>query len=429
MIRSFYIDNFKSLVNFRLPPAPHALGPFVCLVGLNGAGKSTVLQALDFVAHVAQGKVQQWLDQRDWKKGDLTSRFLSRQLIRFRLEFEFSSASELASTGKEWELGPVVWEGSFNPSLMRCTSETVSIGDRVLLRSADQMMTVQPLSNPHGKSASIEVFNLKTLKFEGSALSLLKAGSSAFGIWALMDALAEFRSLDMLSPQSMRRRAKDADDLGTGGERLSAYLHNLPREARERLIGGLQTFYPHLHGYTTQSLRSGWKDLRIEESFRDAQGRPIQTTARHVNDGLLRVLAILSQVDLARRGTVLERAGMLSGSRAGTTVFFDEIENGINPELVEKLVNHLLHAGPQVFVTTHSPLILNYLPDDVARQAVMLLYRNEQGHTQAARLFDLPSMQDKLGLLGPGEAYVDTDLNALPLEAQRLAQQPSEASA
>ena len=46
MIRSLYIDNFKSLVDFRLPMAPHALGRFVCLVGLNGAGKSTLAARL-----------------------------------------------------------------------------------------------------------------------------------------------------------------------------------------------------------------------------------------------------------------------------------------------------------------------------------------------------------------------------------------------
>jgi AAA15 family ATPase/GTPase len=117
MIRSFYIDNFKSLVNFRLPPAPHALGPFVCLVGLNGAGKSTVLQALDFVAHLAQGKVQQWLDQREWKKGDLTSRFLSRQLIRFRLEFEFSSASAVGQCREGMGAGTCRLGGKLQPVL------------------------------------------------------------------------------------------------------------------------------------------------------------------------------------------------------------------------------------------------------------------------------------------------------------------------
>jgi predicted ATPase len=39
------VDNFKSLVDFQLQ-----LAPFTCLIGLNGAGKSTVLQALDFAS-------------------------------------------------------------------------------------------------------------------------------------------------------------------------------------------------------------------------------------------------------------------------------------------------------------------------------------------------------------------------------------------
>ena len=39
-------NNFKSLVDFRL-----ALADFTCLIGLNGSGKSTVLQFIDFVAN------------------------------------------------------------------------------------------------------------------------------------------------------------------------------------------------------------------------------------------------------------------------------------------------------------------------------------------------------------------------------------------
>ncbi|OAD21575.1 hypothetical protein THIOM_002652, partial [Candidatus Thiomargarita nelsonii] len=43
MIREFHINNFKSLVNFKFQ-----LDKFTCLIGLNGSGKSTILQALDF---------------------------------------------------------------------------------------------------------------------------------------------------------------------------------------------------------------------------------------------------------------------------------------------------------------------------------------------------------------------------------------------
>lgn len=409
MIRSFYIDNFKSLVNFRLPASPNALGPFVCLVGLNGAGKSTVLQAMDFVAHLAQGKVRNWLEQRDWKPSELSSRFLTRKLIKFRLEFDFPLVDPADAGRAIADNAPIVWEASFNPTELRCTSERLTEGGRVLLHSDDQRIVIRKFGED-GRVTERKDIDLASIKFDGSALSLLKPNHVPRAITAVMDAMAAFKSLDMLSPQSMRRRAKEGADLGYGGERLSAYLHGLPREDKARLLATLQAFYPQLTGLSTQSVQAGWKDLRLTEQYVDARGRTVETPARHVNDGLLRVLALLTQVDLANR-----RSG-------ATAVLFDEVENGINPELVRRLVTHLLGAGPQVFVTTHSPLILNYLPDDVARQAVMLLYRNAQGHTQSTRLFDLPTMQDKLGLLGPGEAYIDTDLNALQVEAQAQAQ-------
>ncbi len=45
MIKSVRVVNFKSLADVTL-----SLGHFNCLVGMNGAGKSTVLQALDFLS-------------------------------------------------------------------------------------------------------------------------------------------------------------------------------------------------------------------------------------------------------------------------------------------------------------------------------------------------------------------------------------------
>ncbi len=69
-----------------------------------------------------------------------------------------------------------------------------------------------------------------------------------------------------------------------------------------------------------------------------------------MNDGLLRVLAMLAQTGSDR-----------------TLVLLDEIENGINPEIVESLVKVLVATKQQLIVTTHSPMILNYLDDDIAK--------------------------------------------------------------
>ena len=84
---------------------------------------------------------------------------------------------------------------------------------------------------------------------------------------------------------------------------------------------------------------------------------------------------------------------------------------------MDKLVQHLLQSKRQIIATTHSPLILNYLPDETAKEAVILLFRNNSGYTRSVRLFDLASTSEKLDFLGPGEVYVDSNLETLTREA------------
>jgi predicted ATP-binding protein involved in virulence len=101
-------------------------------------------------------------------------------------------------------------------------------------------------------------------------------------------------------------------------------------------------------------------------------------------------------------------------------LLLDEIENGINPELIEFLVDSLVQAPPQVLVTTHSPMVLNYLEDKIAILGVIYLYKEQNGATQAVQLFDIPSMREKLTVMGPGEVYEDTLLTQLTEEIAML---------
>ncbi|TOE69764.1 chromosome segregation protein SMC, partial [Vibrio parahaemolyticus] len=89
-------NNFKSLVDFTLP-----FSKFNCLVGLNGSGKSTVLQFIDFLSQQVSGDIDEWLDSRQWNARDLNSTLTPKSNITFTVELSYS--------GK-----PVIWEGSFN---------------------------------------------------------------------------------------------------------------------------------------------------------------------------------------------------------------------------------------------------------------------------------------------------------------------------
>ena len=175
---------------------------------------------------------------------------------------------------------------------------------------------------------------------------------------------------------------------------------------RLKLIALLKKAYPRLQGLHAKSLRSGWKQLEISESYEGQESSlfPEMTTeARHINDGMLRVIAILAELQSENR-----------------FLLFDEIENGINPELIEFVINMLVETRQQVLVTTHSPMILNYLEDDVARQGVLYLYKTVKGYTESIPFFSIPSLQKKLAVMGPGEAFVDTNLTELAGEIAEL---------
>ena len=168
----------------------------------------------------------------------------------------------------------------------------------------------------------------------------------------------------------------------------------------------LKSAYPQLEDLHTKALRSGWKQLEITEEYRGEESGllPRMTTeARHVADGMLRLIAVLAETQTEHR-----------------FLLFDEIENGINPELVEFVLDALVSAPQQVLVTTHSPMILNYLDDEVAREGVIYLYKTRDGQTRAIRFFDIPSVAEKLTVMGPGEAFADTDLTALHDEIEAV---------
>ncbi|HEV7403859.1 MAG TPA: AAA family ATPase [Chthoniobacteraceae bacterium] len=378
MITHVSIENFKSLVKFDLPPQGNSLGWFTCLIGMNGAGKSSLLQAFDFIAHVATGNVQEWLRNREWKKSELVSNLGKKNaVITFTVEM------------KTWLNRRLTWNARFNTGLGKCTFEAIFHEEGTLLRLEDGKLNVE---NEDGSRTSYEKV---PFEFEGSVLSTLKLEGTSGGIIAVKNKLASLCSLELLSPQLMRRKARTAQDIGGSGEKLSPFLNQLPSESKMDLLKRLQEFYPHLIKWNIKGYRAGWKILRMQEDYGD--GTAVE--AGHINDGFLRVIAILAQAYTTH-----------------SILLLDEIENGMNPAIVERLVDFLVELGKkdkQVIVTTHSPLILNYLEDSVAREAVMLLYKNDDGSTKACRYFDQPETHDKLRALGPGEVFADTDLRKM----------------
>jgi predicted ATPase len=107
-------------------------------------------------------------------------------------------------------------------------------------------------------------------------------------------------------------------------------------------------------------------------------------------------------------------------SKDQSFLLLDEVENGVNPELIEFLIDRLVESSPQVLITTHSPMVLNYMEDEIAIEGVIYIYKQPSGATKAIRLFDIPSMRKKLEVMGAGEVYEDTMLTQLNQEISEM---------
>ena len=389
-IKSIEANNFKSLVDFRIE-----LAQFNCLIGLNGSGKSTVLQFIDFLSQLVRGDMKGWLNERKWKSSDLKSKLTRKKNIELCVSFTDNEGQDAGQ-----------WEASYNPSMNRCTRERIDLS-RSILEVTKGGIHIRPFPNSQNEE---DWRSQIAFDYEGSILSALKEDLLPHSILESKKLMKEVKSLDLLSPEYLRQRTRESSgSLGLGGQKLSAFIYELGTSKRLELKERLKDVYPQLDYLGIRSLRSGWKQLEIGERYEgQASGivgffPQMTTEARHINDGMLRLIAILAELQ--------------SGHRF---LLFDEIENGINPELVEFLIEALILTDKQVLVTTHSPMILNYLSDEVAKSGVIYLYKTPIGLTKAIQFFSIPSIAEKLTVMGPGEVFVDTNLTDLTEEIQSL---------
>jgi predicted ATPase len=376
-IRSIEATDFKSLVDFRLD-----LAKYNCLIGLNGAGKSTVLQFIDFLARQVRGDVSGWLEERGWRPREILSTLSHSKTVTFKVIVADDKGR------------PSVWKGVFNPYRLRCTAESLNTPD------AELLVTRGSYSIKSGERGSVS--GKIPFTFQGSILSQLRKEVLPDSLRVFREFLSNTESLDLLTPERLRQRTREAHgSLGHGGRHLAAFLFELESDGHTKLTKRLRQAYRQLRGVYSVAATSGVKRIMVKERY---SGKEMWTEARHVNDGLLRLIAILSE--LASKHEFL---------------LFDEIENGINPELVEFVTDALVKAKQQVVVTTHSPMILNYLDDKTAQEGVTYLYKTRKGHTKAVPFFSIPSLKKKLSVMGPGEAFVDTNLTLLGEEIEQMA--------
>jgi predicted ATPase len=380
-LNQLIIGNFKSLDEFELN-----FSDFTCLIGLNSSGKSTILQAIDFISAQMDGNITQWLKDRDWESGELTSKLANNIFkdIHITIGFFYNDIF-------------YIWNFLFDTKLNRCVKEEIYLlkdekyenREIIFLNEDSKYMIIKDLETKEKSEGDI-IFD-----YEGSLLANLKDELLPEPIREFKKYLKNIHSLDLLSPKELRKDSNINETLNLNGANISSFLNKFDNEQKENLLIQLKKCYKNLDNYNIK-IDDDLAQIEVIENF---NGKKITHKGKYLNDGILRLIAILAQLQSEK-----------------SFLLFDEIENGINSELIEFLLDTLIASKHQVMITTHSPMVLNYIEDDVAIKSVQYIYKNKDGFTKSIPFFDIPSMKEKLEYMGAGEVYVDTNLADLENE-------------
>ncbi len=381
MIKSIYIDNFKALNDFNIE-----LHPLTILIGSNGSGKSTILQAIDLVCSLVKMDLHSYLDQRKWAAADIKSYLSNKRHITFRLRIELQVKGENEEI--EWEIILNMLKEKGEVELVK---ETISSRTKNI-----NLLRIDSKGFERYNFEKNEIQHIPPLKFNSSALKTFDIERDEKEFPSLM-ALKEFAlgidSFELLSTERMRKNYPGtAESIGIGGEKLAGFIHGLGPGKKKSLKNRLKRYIPFIDDIDTKVNGSfRWIEMSIAEVFK-GMSKPMSIKPMHISDGILRMIAISSLAEIEKDTGV---------------ILLDEIEDGINPYLASDLAADLKETSDkkqrQVVVTTHSSVMLDYF----SPESIVFLWRNKDGTVGSGNLFENEEIKASLEYMYPGEVWIN----------------------
>ena len=379
MIKELTIRNFKAIKDLKLQ-----FTPMTILIGENSCGKSTVLQALDFLASITYRDIDEYLKDRDWSYDEIKSKFAGAEdSISFLSSFEFSDHKLF------WEI------------------DIKNEADKWIIKEqiTDKINGECLLSSGYGDDRPHE---FSMLNIKSSALKMighnLTADFRLESLDRLKQTLNSIQSLELLTPEIMRNRDRNParrpqKNIGRNGEKLYAYIDTLSDEQKIKMNAILSELIGYEVCVDTEYPFNNEVELKFHEGWGNGA---FNIKGQYISDGLLRLIAYVAII--AGSGN---KNNHLPAPVYKEIFLIDEIEDGINPEITEKLINTLKgfirETGCQIIVTSHSPVILNYFDDD----SIQFMWRDELGIIRAKPMFQTKAMKEHLDYMNPGEIWLN----------------------
>lgn len=363
-IESLRVENYRALRQVEL----NNLTPMTVLLGPNGSGKSTIFDVFNFLSECFQFGLRHAWDRRGRGK-ELKTRGADGPIV-FELKYREQPKSPIIT----YHLA--IDEGAKGP-------EVVEEWLQWRRGQKGQPFRFLDFRRGVGRAVSGELPDAEDLRKETTLRSPDLIAANTLGQLAehpRVAALREFITdwyVSCLSIDQTRNQpeAGPQERLSKGGENLAnviQYLKEQHPEQLEQIFTVLRARIPRLERVEAEPMPDGRLLLQIKDAPFE---QPV--LSKFASDGTMKMLAYLT---------------LLYDPEPPRFIGIEEPENFLHPRLLPELAEECRAAAErsQLLITSHSPFLLNAM----RAEEVRMLYRDEQGFTQAVRASDIQGIPE-----------------------------------
>ncbi len=363
-IESLRVENYRALHKVELDN----LTPMTVLLGPNGSGKSTIFDVFNFLSECFQFGLRHAWDRRGRGK-ELKTRGSSGPVV-FELKYReqpkdpiitYHLAIDEGTKGPEVVEEWLQWRRGQKGQPFRFLEFRKGVGRAVSgeLPDAEDQRKDTTLRSPD----LIAVNTLGQLAEHPRVAALREF---------ITDWYVSYLSIDSTRNQP---EAGPQERLSKGGENLPNVIQYLKEQHHERLehiFKVLRARIPRLERVEAEPMPDGRLLLQIKDAPFE---QPV--LSKFASDGTMKMLAYLT---------------VLYDPEPPRFIGIEEPENFLHPRLLPELAEECRVAAErsQLLITSHSPFLLNAM----RAEEVRVLYRDEQGFTQAVRACDIQGIPE-----------------------------------
>ncbi|MDZ4255601.1 MAG: AAA family ATPase [Sulfuritalea sp.] len=357
------VQNYRALkaVEFK------NITPMTVLLGPNGSGKSTVFDVFAFLSECFESGLRRAWDRRGRGKelktrgsdGPVVIEIKYQEpgfpLITYHLAVdERKGAPVVVEEWLQWKRGShgrpfrfLDYKEGHGRAISGALPDEEDTRSEVPLKSPD-LIAVNALGQfaDHPRAAALREF--------------------ITGWYVSYFSVDDTRGQPEAGPQE--RLSRTGDNLAN----VIQYLAEQHPQRLEHVFDVLRMRVPRVERVLAEAMPDGRLLLQIKDAPFD---NPV--LARFASDGTLKMLAYLM---------------LLNDPNPPSFIGIEEPENFLHPRLLPELAEECRAASEhgQLLVTTHSPFFVNALRPEEVR----VLYRDEQGYTQAVRAIDIQGVRE-----------------------------------